>query len=151
MKDFDMVPHRRLLVKLQSYDICSSRTAPARFCQRTEVGVEQSDQWHSPGKCSWTALVRDVYKRISIIWVHFTSPPLHLLYEPNNNGVDMLTYIHDLVHPPINYIACRKTCGILSITDMLSSIVAAYWVVGMGRVVAPLSEWQPHSLLAVGG
>ena len=39
--------------------------------------------------------------------------------------------IHDLVHPPINYIyilACIKTCGILSITDMLSNIVAAYWM-----------------------
>ena len=39
-------------------------------------------------------------------------------------------YTRFLIHPPINYIivACTCTSGILSITDMLSSIVAAYWV-----------------------
>ena len=26
--------------------------------------MERSDQWHSSGKCSWSALVRDVYKRL---------------------------------------------------------------------------------------
>ena len=27
--------------------------------------MERSDQWHSSGKCYWTALVRDVYKRLT--------------------------------------------------------------------------------------
>ena len=76
MKAFDKVPHLRLLIKLQSYGICNKTLAWIKAFlagrhQRvvvnawTQVGVERSDQWHSSGKCSWTALVRDVYKRLT--------------------------------------------------------------------------------------